>query len=337
MSPDLSLSILFDQYGAPDVLRAKRLPVPSPGKNEVLICQTCIGVNYIDTYHRSGLYPQDRFPAHLGVEATGTVEAIGPNVRQLRPGMRVAYAGGTPGAYAERRVMPAKRVIRIPDSLDDETVAASLLKGMTVEYLVERAVKLHSGDTVLWHAAAGGVGLIACQWLRSLGVNVIGTVGSEVKARVAKRAGCSHTIIYTKEDVLERVKSITQGKMVPVVFDSVGKDTFLTSARCLQRRGTLVSFGNASGKPEPFEPKLLADLGSLFVTRPVLGDYTSTRKELETSAQRVFDQLERGLIKAQISHRWPLHGAESAHLAMESRQTTGSSILHTKWHAAAST
>ncbi len=288
---------------------------------------TAIGVNYIDVYHRSGLYPLPSLPHGLGMEAAGVVEAVGPGVAGVQVGQRVAYASGPPGAYAEARLIRADRLVPLPPEIDDRTAAASLLKGMTVEYLVRRTHRVEAGETVLWHAAAGGVGLIACQWLAHLGVTVIGTVGSEAKAQLAREHGCTHTIGYTREDFVSRVRELTGGRGVSAVYDSVGRDTFVRSLDCLAPRGMMVSFGNASGRPEPIDPGLLSARGSLFLTRPTLVDYTSTREELLGSAVALFDVISRGAVKVRVSETWELAEAARAHTALEARRTWGSTLL----------
>lgn len=286
-----------------------------------------IGLNYTDVYHRSGLYPLAVLPHGIGVEGAGVVEAVGANVSDLRVGDRVAYASGPPGAYAESRAIEADRLVRLPDDVDFDTAAAMMLKGMTVEYLIRRCRPVEPGTTVLFHAAAGGVGLIACQWLRHLGVTVIGTVGSQEKAALARAHGCTHPIVYTQESFVDGVRQLTAGKGVPVVFDSVGRDTFMGSLDCLSPRGMLVSFGNASGKPEPFDVGLLAAKGSLYVTRPVLASYTTERSELLASASALFDVVSKGAVRVEVKQRWPLAEAAEAHRALEARKTSGASLL----------
>lgn len=308
------------------MLRLEDLDVPDPGPGQVRVQQRAIGLNFIDTYHRSGLYPV-QLPTGIGMEAAGVVESVGDGVSDLKPGMRVAYAGGPPGAYAELRNVSADKLVPLPEALDDETAAAIMLKGMTIEYLIRRTVPVQAGDTVLFHAAAGGVGLIACQWLAHLGATVIGTVGSDDKAQLAAAHGCHHPIVYTKEDFVQRVRELTDGKGVRVVYDSVGKDTVHRSLDCLRRRGTLVAFGNASGPPDPLNLLDLSRKGSLFVTRPTLFDYVATRDELLASAGALFDVVGSGAVKVQIGQRFGLHKAEQAHRALEQRRTTGSTLL----------
>jgi NADPH:quinone reductase len=320
-------AVRIHETGGPEVLCFEAADAGAPGPGEALVRQRAVGVNFIDTYHRSGLYPLPRLPAGIGVEAAGVVEAIGPGVREVAVGDRVAYASSAPGAYAEQRVIRADRLVRLPDRVSEEVAAAILLKGMTVEYLVRRCCPVKKGQTVLWHAAAGGVGLIACQWLAALGVTVIGTVGSAEKAELARANGCTHTILYTEDDFVQRVRELTGGKGVPAVYDSVGKSTFEGSLDCLSPRGMLVGFGNASGKPDPFELSTLAQKGSLYLTRPTLFAYTSTRQELTESAGALFEMLERGTVRPLIAQKWPLSAAVEAHRALESRATVGSSLL----------
>lgn len=320
-------TIRIHQTGGPEVLSLDEVALPEPGPGQARVRHSAIGLNFIDTYHRSGLYPLPALPHGIGLEAAGVVERIGPGVSEVKVGDRVAYAGGPPGAYAEARVIPADRLVHVPPSVSDEQAAAMMLKGMTVEYLTQRCRPVRSGETVLFHAAAGGVGLIACQWLRHLGVTVIGTVGSREKAELARAHGCAHTIVYTEEDFPKRVRELTGGAGVPVVFDSVGKSTFMGSLDCLSPRGMLVGFGNASGKPDPFDMQLLSTKGSLYLTRPTLMTYTAKREDLVASANALFDVVARGIVKIDITRRWPLREAEQAHRAMEARQTVGSCLL----------
>ncbi|MFW5876623.1 MAG: quinone oxidoreductase family protein [Myxococcota bacterium] len=323
-------AIRIHEHGGPEVLRWQEVDVGEPGPLEVRLRQTAIGVNFIDTYHRTGLYPLPSLPHGIGQEAAGVIEAVGDNVSGLGEGDRVTYAGaGGPGSYAETRVVPADRVVKLPDGIDDETAAAMMLKGMTVEYLVRRCFPVREGQTVLWHAAAGGVGLLACQWLKHLGATVLGTVGSDEKAELARAHGCDHTIVYTREDFVSRVHEITGGAGVPVVYDSVGRATFPQSLDCLQPRGLFVGFGNASGKPDPFDMGLLAHKGSLYVTRPTLFTYNATREELLQSAQALFEVVQSGVVKVEINQHWPLANAADCHRALESRETSGSTVLTT--------
>jgi NADPH2:quinone reductase len=319
--------IRIHETGGPEVLRVEEETVPEPGLGQVRVRHTAIGLNYIDTYHRSGLYSPGELPAVLGVEAAGVIEALGPEVDDLRVGQRVAYATAGPGAYSEARLAEAARLVPLPDGVSDEAAAALLLKGMTVEFLVRRVFPVEPGQTVLFHAAAGGVGSIACQWLAHLGVTVIGTVGSDEKAALAKAHGCAHTIVYSRESFVDRVREITEGRGVPVAYDSVGKATFSGSLDCLAPRGMLVTFGNASGKPDPIDPLVLGAKGSLYLTRPSLFTYVATRPELLESARALFELVEAGIIGSEVRQSWPLAEAAEAHRALESRQTTGASVL----------
>lgn len=320
-------AIVFDKTGGPDVLQVRDLPVGTCNEGEALVKHTAIGVDFIDVYHRNGLYPVASLPSGIGMEAAGVVIAVGPGVETVSQGDRVLYAAGPPGAYAESRVLLADRLIKIPDGIEDKHAAAIALKGMTVEYLIRRTYEVKKEQTVLWHAAAGGVGLIACQWLESLGVTIIGTVGSEKKAELAMACGCTHTIIYTREDFVERVRELTNGLGVDVVYDSVGKDTFLRSLDCLMRRGMIVTFGNASGPPPDLDPLLLQQKGCLYVTRPSLFPYIESRSELVESSGALFERIESGAVKVQIGGEWRLDEAAEAHRALESRSTTGSLVL----------
>lgn len=317
--------VTFAETGGPEVLRVADVDVPRPAKGELSIRHQAVGVNFIDTYHRSGLYPVT-LPSGIGLEAAGVVEAVGEGVTTFAVGDRVAYASGPLGAYAEARVIDAKHVVHLPDGIDAKTAAASLLKGMTTEYLVRRTVQLVAGDWVLLHAAAGGVGLLALQWLSSLGVKVIGTVSTEAKAEVVRAHGGEHVILYTREDFAERTREITGGRGVHAVFDSVGKDTFDKSLACLAPRGTLVCFGNASGKPPMFDPMRLA-AGSLFLTRAVLAHYIATRPELEASSAAYFDVVRDGRVKVLPPKEIALVDAADAHRALAGRETIGSTIL----------
>jgi NADPH2:quinone reductase len=308
------------------VLVWEDVEVGDPGPGQIRLRHHAIGVNYLDTYHRSGLYPLP-LPSGCGTEGAGVVEAVGAGVTDLKAGDRVAYAGGAPGAYAEARLFPADRVVKLPDGIAFDTAAAMMLKGMTVQYLIKRTFKVQPGMTVLWHAAAGGVGLIACQWLKALGVTMIGTVGSDAKAALAKAHGCEHTIVYTRENFVERVKEITGGKGVPVVYDSVGKLTFMGSLDCLQPIGMMVSFGNSSGPVDSFAPGILQQKGSLYLTRPTLVTYTAKREDLVASATDLFDVVKSGKVKIEIAQRYALKDAAQAHRDLEGRKTTGSTVL----------
>lgn len=320
-------AIRIAKTGGPEVLSFEQVPAETPGDGEVLVRHTAIGVNYIDTYHRSGLYPLPSLPHGIGLEAAGEVEAVGAKVSDFRVGDRVAYVANVPGSYAEVRRVPADRLVALPAGIDDETAGAMMLKGMTVEYLIRRTFPVKSGQKVLFHAAAGGVGLIACQWLTHLGVEVIGTVGSEEKAELAREHGCRHTILYTKEDFVARVKELTGGAGVPVVYDSVGKSTFSSSLDCLSARGTYVGFGSASGKPDPFDMGILAQKGSLYLTRPTLAHYTASRADLTESANALFAVVQSGVVRISVRQRWALGEAAEAHRALEGRRTVGSSLL----------
>jgi NADPH2:quinone reductase len=322
----MPITIRFHRTGGPEVLQLEDLPAGEPGPGQVRVRHTAIGVNYIDTYHRTGLYPLP-LPAVPGTEAAGVVEAVGAGVTLVAPGDRVAYAGGTPGSYCQVRVMPPDRLLKLPAGVDDRQAAAMLLKGMTVQYLVTRTFPVKPGDTVLLHAAAGGVGLIACQWLKALGATVIGTVGTDEKAALARAHGCDHAIVYTREDFAARVRELTGGRGVPVVFDPVGKSTFQGSLDCLQPRGTMVSFGNASGAVPPVDLLQLSTRGSLYVTRPTLVSYTSTRVELEATAADLFEMVSTGKVKVGVSATYPLAEAAQAHRDLEARKTTGSLVL----------
>ena len=318
-------AIRIHETGGPEVMRWETIDVPAPGPGEALVKHTAIGVNFIDTYFRSGLYSMP-LPGSLGTEAAGVVEAIGAGVTEVAVGDRVAYAGPM-GSYAERRLIAAERLVPLPATVSDEVAAAALLKGMTVEYLIQRTFAVQPGMTVLWHAAAGGVGLIACQWLASLGVKVIGTVSTEEKATLAKAHGCAEVILYTREDVAARVRELTAGAGVPVVYDSVGASTFAASLDSLAPRGLLVVFGNASGKPPALDLLSLSSKGSLYVTRPTLNTYVATRPELLASAAALFDVLARGIVTAAPTSRFALADAPAAHRFIESRASTGATIL----------
>lgn len=318
-------AIILQKHGGPEEMQWQAVDVPAPGPGQVRLRQTAVGLNYIDCYHRSGLYPLE-MPAGIGMEAAGVVEALGEGVSTLATGDRVAYASGPPGSYAEERNIAAERVVKLPDSIGDETAAAMMLQGMTTQYLIRSTHRVQAGETVLFHAAAGGVGLIACQWLKQLGATVIGTVGSDEKAELAKAHGCDHTIIYTRENFVDRVKEITSGAGVPVVYDSVGADTYPGSLDCLSPLGMMVSFGNASGPIKNFDPGMLAAKGSLFFTRPTLMTYTEKREDLVASANDLFEAVGKGL-KIEINQRYALKDAEQAHRDLESRKTTGSTIF----------
>jgi len=318
--------IRFHQAGGPEVLQLEEVNAGEPGPGEARVRQKACGLNYLDTYQRSGLYKMP-LPSGAGNEAAGVVEAVGAGVTYVKPGDRVAYAGGAPGAYAEVRVLPAERLVILPEGLSFEQGAAMMLKGMTARYLIKVTYKVQPGDTVLFHAAAGGVGLIACQWLKAIGATVIGTAGSEEKCALAKRHGADHCINYRTENFVERVKQITQGKGVPVTYDSVGKDTYMGSLDCLRPLGLLVNFGNASGPVPPFDLGLLAQKGSLYATRPTLATYTGKRADLEATAKDLFDIVLSGKVKIEIEQKYPLKDAVQAHRDLEARKTVGSTIL----------
>jgi NADPH:quinone reductase len=313
-------------YGGPEVLKWEEVEVGDPGPGEVKIRQTAVGLNYIDVYLRNGLYPQPSFPFIPGMEGAGVVTSVGDGVRDLKVGRRVAYAGPT-GAYAEERLIAADRVVKIPTAISDETAAAIMLKGMTAQYLVRRTYKVSRDTTLLFHAAAGGVGLIACQWAASLGATVIGTVGSAGKALIARAHGCDHVINIREEDLVAKVKDYTKGKGVDVVYDSIGKDTFPASLDCLKPLGTWVSFGQSSGPVPEFKITLLSQKGSLFATRPSLGTYTATRKDLVATANDLFEIVGEGKVKIAVNQTYPLSEAAQAHRDLEARLTTGSTVL----------
>lgn len=323
----MSHAIRIYETGGPEVLRWEALEPPEPAPDQALVELRAIGVNYIDTYHRSGLYALPRLPSGIGVEGAGIVRAVGREVRGVAQGDRVAFVLRAPGAYAHFVAVGAAQLVPLPATLDFETAAAILLKGMTAEALIRRVFPVSSGQTVLLHAAAGGVGLIACQWLRHLGARVLATVGSDEKAALAREHGAAEAIVYTREDFVARVRELTGGAGVPVVFDSVGKATLLRSLECLSRRGMLVSYGNASGKPDPLDVLALSRHGSLFLTRPTLFDYTATREELLASASALFEVVQSGAVKVRIGQRFALEDARRAHEALEHRETTGSTLL----------
>ena len=321
----MTKAIRIHETGGLDVLRWESVEVGDPGPGEARVRHTAIGVNFIDTYHRSGLYPAD-LPAILGTEGAGVVEAVGQGVNEVEPGNRVAYAGPI-GSYSEARLIAAEKLVPLPQEISDEDAAAILLKGMTVRYLVRQTYRVAAGETVLIHAAAGGVGLIACQWASSLGATVIGTVGNDEKADLARKNGCHHPVVYTQEDFVTRVRELTEGQGVPVVYDSVGAATWEGSLDCLRPRGLMVSFGNASGAVPPFPPLTLAQKGSLFLTRPSLFHYAATRSEILESAAELFGVMTSGAVKATIGSRYNLEDAAEAQRALEERLTTGSTVL----------
>ena len=318
--------IRFHKYGGPEVLHLDDWTLGDPGPGEAQVRQMACGINFLDTYQRSGLYKVP-LPSGAGNEGAGIVQAVGSGVAQLKPGDRVAYAGGPIGAYAEARNFPADRLCLLPEGISFEQGAAMMLKGMTVQYLIRRTYAVQAGDTVLFHAASGGVGLIACQWLKALGATVIGTAGTEEKCELARRNGADHCINYRTENFVERVKDLTNGVGVPVVYDSVGKDTFLGSIQCLSPFGLMVSFGNASGPVPPFDPGLLAQNGSLYFTRPTLTTHIAKRADLEMISKELFDIVLSGKVKITVDQRYALADAAQAHRDLEARKTTGSSIL----------
>ncbi|TVO62743.1 quinone oxidoreductase family protein [Denitromonas ohlonensis] len=319
-------AIRFHETGGPEVLRWEAVDVPPPAAGEVTLRQHAVGLNFIDTYHRSGLYPVP-LPSGIGLEGAGEVTALGEGVTELRVGDRVAYAGGPIGAYAQRRNMPADRLVKLPEAISYDQGAAMMLQGMTAQYLLRQTYRVQPGDTILIHAAAGGVGLIACQWAKALGATVIGTVGSDEKAALAKAHGCDHTILYNREKFADRVREITGGKGVPVVYDSIGKDTFMDSLSCLRPRGMMVTYGNATGPVAPFDLGLLAKMGSLFVTRPTLFGYAAERADLVAMANELFDVVSSGKVKIEVRQRYALADAAEAHRDLEARKTTGSTVL----------
>ncbi len=320
-------AIQVTDFGGPEVLRCVDVTVGEPASDEIRVQHTAIGLNFIDVYFRTGVYRGPDLPFVPGMEAVGIVEAVGSGVSDLKVGDRVAYATPPLGAYAEARLMPADRVVLAPESILDEQVAGMMLKGMTAEYLLRRVYDVQAGDTILFHAAAGGVGLIACQWAKHLGATVIGTVGSEEKAALAQAHGCDHPILYREENVADRVSEITEGKGVRVVYDSVGKDTFDISLDCLQTRGLMVSFGQSSGLVPSFDPGILSAKGSLYLTRPTLMTYNAERPDLVASAKSLFEVVESGAVKIEVQQRFALEEVADAHRALESRQTTGSTVL----------
>ena len=319
-------AIRFHRTGGPDVLVREEVELGKPGPGEARIRHTAVGVNFVDIYYRSGVYPV-QLPSGLGGEGAGVVEEVGPGVADLKPGDRVAYGNAPLGAYAEERLIPADRLIKLPDSIDDKTAAAMMLKGLTVQYLIRQTYRVKADDTILLHAAAGGVGLILDQWAKHLGATVIGTVGSDEKAKAAKAHGCAHTIVYTREDFVKRVDEITEGRKVPVVYDSVGKDTFLKSLDCLAPLGIAVLFGQSSGNVDPLNLGLLAQKGSLYVTRPTLNTYAAKRENLLAMAKELFDVVLSGAVKIEVNQTYPLKDAAKAHADIEARKTTGSTVL----------
>ena len=321
-----SKAIRLNEYGGPEVLRYETIELPEPAPGEVRVRHTAIGLNFIDTYHRTGLYPMD-FPAGLGTEAAGVVDAVGADVKDVQAGDRIVYTGMPPGAYAESRNYAADKLAKIPDGVTDEQAAAAFLKGLTAWYLLHRSYPVNAGDSVLLYAAAGGVGLIAAQWAKHLGATVIGVVSTDAKAELARDNGCDHIIMANDNDIAGNVRRLTGGEGVAAVYDSIGKDTFMTSLDCLRPHGVMVTFGNASGPVEPFAPAELAKRHSLFVTRPVLFDFIATRDDLAAAAGALFDVIASGAVTVTVNQRYPLAEAAQAHRDLEGRKTTGSTIL----------
>ena len=321
----MTYAIRIHETGGPEVLRWEQAEVGEPGPGEVRLRQEAAGLNYIDVYHRTGLYPQP-LPFIPGVEGAGVVAAIGEGVAGLAVGDRVAYAGPI-GGYAEERLIPADRLVKLPDSITTEQAAAMMLQGMTAHMLLRSVHRVQPGETILIHAAAGGVGLIVCQWAKALGATVIGTVGSDEKAELARAHGCDHPIVYTRQDFVAEVEQITGGAKLPVVYDSVGRDTFARSLDCLAPRGLMVTFGNASGPVDPISPGILAQKGSLFLTRPTLFSYIASRAELETAAAELFEIVAGGKVRVEVKQRYALKDAAQAHRDLEARKTSGSTVL----------
>jgi NADPH2:quinone reductase len=319
-------AIRIHKTGGPEVLSWEEVQLGKPGPGQARIRHTAVGLNFVDVYNRMGLYPQP-LPSGLGGEGAGVVEDIGTGVTEVKPGDRVAYTGGPLGAYSEARLIPAERLVVLPKGISDHQAAAMMLKGLTAQYLIRQTYRVKAGDTILFHAAAGGVGLIACQWAKHLGATVIGTVGNDEKAKLAKSHGCDHVIVYTREDFQKRVVEITSGNKVPVVYDSVGKDTFMKSLDCLAPLGLLAFFGQSSGPVEPFNLALLAQKGSLFITRPTLQTYGAKREAVVAMAKELFDVVQSGVVKININQTYPLKDVSKAHRDLEARKTTGSTVL----------
>jgi NADPH:quinone reductase len=319
-------AMVIHQTGGPEVLSYEEVEVAAPAPEEAQVRHTAIGLNFLEVYLRTGAYSA-KLPSGLGNEAAGVITAVGKKVRGFRVGDRVAYVSNTPGSYSEVRNLPASRLVKIPKGISDETAAAVMLKGLTAHYLLRRTYRVKRGDTILVHAAAGGVGLILCQWAKALGATVIGVVSSDAKAQLARKHGCKHVLISGRDELVASVKQLTQGAGVPVVYDSVGKDTFMESLDCLRPLGMMVSFGNASGMPPAVSPLELSKRGSLFLTRPTLFSYIGTRKELDAAARELFTVLRKKVVKVRIDQRYPLAKAADAHRDLEARRTTGSSVL----------
>jgi NADPH:quinone reductase len=323
----MSKAFRFDRYGGPEVLRFEEVEVSAPGRGEVRMRNTAVAVNYRDVLMRRGVHTVNSFPSGIGLESAGVIDAVGPEVDGVAVGDRVACAGMPEGSYAELRIVPAARLIPLPAGIDERTAASMMIRGMTARSLLKDTYKVQPGDIIVIHAAAGGVGLIVCQWAKHLGATVIGTVSSDEKAAVARAHGCDHAIVYTREDFAERVREITNGEGVPVVYDSVGKATFEGSLRCLRRRGVMASFGEASGDPDPMPPRRLGALGSIYLTHPSVSNYTVTRAELTAAANDLFAMVGSGKIKIEVSSTYPLRDAPRAHADLEARKTTGSIVL----------
>ena len=323
----MAKAIRIHETGGPEVMRFEDYDPGRPAAGEALVRHEAVGLNFIDVYQRNGTYPLPSLPAVLGMEGAGVVEAVGEGVTEVAAGDRVAYAGLPPGAYAEKRLIPAHRLVRLPDAISTRQGAAMMLQGMTARYLLHGCYKVKSGDRILIHAAAGGVGLIVCQWANHLGATVIGTVGSEKKAELARAHGCHHTILYDREDFTERTREITDGRGVDVVYDSVGQATFMKSLDCLRPMGMMVSFGQSSGLVAPFNPGILSAKGSLFLTRPTLMTYTARRDDLLEHAHDLFEVVQSGAVKIEVRQTYALSEAATAHADLEARKTTGSTIL----------
>ncbi len=323
----MTKAVRIHETGGPDKLIYEDVDVGAPGEGEIRLRHTAVGLNFIDCYQRSGLYPLPDLPLTLGAEGAGVVEEVGPGVTDLTVGQRVAYAGGQIGSYAEERIMAARVVVPVPDNIDDQSAAAMMLKGMTAYMLLHRCYAVQAGDTVLVHAAAGGVGTIMCQWAKHLGATVIGTVGTDEKAELAKAHGCDHPILYTKENFAERVQEISGGTGIQAVYDSIGKDTFMASLDCLEKFGTLVSFGNASGPAPELSPLLLMQKGSLFLNRPTLMNYTEKRENVLKASQALFDVVGGGQVKIEVNQTYSLKDTAQAHADLEARKTTGCTVL----------
>jgi len=322
----MTKAVRIHNYGGPEALRYEDVADEAPGAGQVHLRQTAIGLNFIDVYYRTGVYKAPQFPITLGCEAAGVIDAVGDGVSEFKVGDRVCYGGGF-GGYAEARTMPADRLIKIPDGITDQQAAAMTLQGLTAQYLLRLTYRVQKGDTILVHAAAGGVGLIMCQWAKALGATVIGTVGTEEKAKMAAAHGCDYPVVYTKEDYVGRVREITKGALLPVVYDSIGKDTFERSLDCLRPRGLMVSFGNASGKVDPVDIQILSQKGSLFLTRPTLYSYNITRAELLANAKELFDVVLSGAVKIEIGQTYKLKDVAQAQIDLVARKTTGSTVI----------